>query len=301
MTMTAVGVLGIGRMGGSMARALAAAGFEIVCWNRTPAAADALAQELGGRAVRRPADVAAAADVCISMLADGPAVEAVFRGPDGLLAGARPENVLVDSSTVSPSTIRSFETDARVIGTGLLDAPVSGSVALAESGGLTIMAGGDAADLDRARPVLDALAKTVFHMGPLGSGAAMKLAVNTVIFGLNEAIAEGLVLAEAAGIDRQLAYDVVAASAAGAPFVGYKRAAFLEPNTTPVAFALDLAAKDMRLIAELAREVGVPMPQAITNLEAISAASTGGRGDQDFSTVAEHLRESARTEEGRPA
>jgi 3-hydroxyisobutyrate dehydrogenase-like beta-hydroxyacid dehydrogenase len=291
---TAVGVLGIGRMGGSMARALAAAGFEVVCWNRTSEAAETLATELGGRAVARPADVAAAADICISMLADGAAVEAVFRGPDGLLAGARPGNVLVDSSTVPPSTIRGFETDAGGAGAGLLDAPVSGSVALAESGSLTIMVGGEPADLERARPVLDALAKTVFHVGPLGNGAAMKLAVNAVIFGLNEALAEGLVLAEAAGIDRTLAYDVLAASAAGAPFVGYKRGAFLDPDNTPVAFSLDLAAKDLRLIAALAREVGVPTPQAITNLEAITAAAAGEGGDRDFSTVAKHLRNSQR-------
>lgn len=299
--MSSVGVLGIGRMGGSMARALAAAGFEIVCWNRTPAAAEDLAAELGGRAMSRPADVAAAADVCVSMLADGAAVEAVYRRPDGLLAGAHQGNVLVDSSTVPPSTIRGFEADARAAGAGLLDAPVSGSVALAQSGGLTIMVGGATADLERARPVLDALAKTVFHMGPLGSGAAMKLAVNAVIFGLNEALAEGLVLAEAAGIERGAAYDVLAASAVGAPYVGYKRTAFLEPETAPVAFALELAAKDLRLIAELAREVGVPIPQAATNLEVITAASAGGHGERDFSTVAEHLRESARTEEGRPA
>lgn len=290
--MTAVGVLGIGRMGGSMARAIAAAGFEVVCWNRTPAAAEALATELGGRAVSRPADVAAAADICVAMLADGSAVEAVFRGPDGLLAGARPGNVLVDSSTVPPSTIRSFETDARAAGAGLLDAPVSGSVALAEGGALTIMVGGDAADLERARPVLDALAKTVFHIGGLGSGAAMKLAVNAVIFGLNEALAEALVLAEAAGIERERAYDVLAASAVGAPFVGYKRAAFLQPEATPVAFALDLAAKDLHLIQALAEVVGVPMPQAIVNLATIEEASSGGNGGRDFSAVAEYLRDS---------
>ena len=299
--MTAVGVLGIGRMGGSMARALDVAGFDVICWNRTPDAAEAVAQELGGRAVARPADVAAAADVCLSMLADGAAVEAVYRGPDGLLAGARPGNVLVDSSTVPPSTMRGFAAEARAAGAGLLDAPVSGSVGLAQAGGLTIMVGGEAADLETARPVLDALARTVVHMGPLGSGSAMKLAVNTLIFGLNQAVAEGLVLAEVAGIDRALAYDVLTASAAGAPFVGYKRAAFLEPDATPVAFSLDLAAKDLGLIADLAREVGVPVPQAITNRQAIVAASVGGRGGRDFSSVAGHLRESARLEEGRPA
>jgi 3-hydroxyisobutyrate dehydrogenase-like beta-hydroxyacid dehydrogenase len=298
---TAVGILGIGRMGGAMARALAGAGFEVVAWNRTPGAAEAVAGELGGRAVRRPADVAVAADVCISMLADGAAVEAVFGGPDGLLAGARPGNVLVDCSTVPPQTMRRFESAAQSAGAGLLDAPVSGSVSLAVAGNLTIMAGGATSDLDRARPVLDVLARTVFHMGPLGSGAAMKLAVNALIFGLNEAVAEGLVLAEAAGVDPALAYDVLSASAAGAPFVGYKRAAFLEPEATPVAFSLDLAAKDLRLIADLARDVGVRMPQVETNLAAIVAASAGGRGDRDFSSVAVHLRGSSRAEEGRPA
>jgi 3-hydroxyisobutyrate dehydrogenase-like beta-hydroxyacid dehydrogenase len=292
--MTAVGVLGIGRMGGSMARALAAAGFEVVLWNRSPEAADSLATELGGRAVARPADVAGATEVCVSMLADGVAVEAVFSGTDGLLAGAGPGNVLVDCSTVPPSTIRAFETQALAAGAGLLDAPVSGSVALAASGGLTIMAGGNAADLERARPVLDALAKTVFHMGPLGSGAAMKLAVNAVIFGLNQALAEGLVLAEAAGIDRAAAYDVLANSAVGAPYVGYKRAAFLDPEATPVAFALDLAAKDLGLITGLAESTGVPVPQARTNLEVINSATRRGSGDLDFSAVADYLREQRR-------
>lgn len=291
--MTAVGVLGIGRMGAAMARALAAAGFEVVLWNRTAAAAERLATDLGGRSVPHPRDVVAAADVCITMLADGPAVDAVFAGPDGLLASARPGNVLIDASTVSPATLRAHEAAARAAGAGILDAPVSGSVALAESGRLTLMVGGEPADLERARPVLDALAQTVFHLGPLGSGAAMKLAVNTVIFGLNQALAEGLVLAEAAGIRRDLAYDVIAASAAGAPFVGYKRAAFLDPDDTPVAFALDLAAKDLRLIADLARDVGLTLPQADTNLAAIVATAAAAGGDLDFSAVAGRLRPSS--------
>jgi 3-hydroxyisobutyrate dehydrogenase/2-hydroxy-3-oxopropionate reductase len=126
----------------------------------------------------------------------------------------------------------------------------------------------------------------------------MKLAVNTVIFGLNQALAEGLVLAEAAGIRRELAYDVLTASAVGAPYVGYKRGAFLDPDGTPVAFALDLAAKDLRLIADLARDVGVDLPQAATNLAAIveAAAETGG-GDRDFSAVAVHLRQSVTNQE----
>jgi 3-hydroxyisobutyrate dehydrogenase/2-hydroxy-3-oxopropionate reductase len=167
---------------------------------------------------------------------------------------------------------------------------VSGSVTLAESGKLTVMVGGDADALERARPVLDALAGRVFHLGPIGNGAAMKLAVNAVIFGLDVALAEALVMAERAGVDRAAAWDVFEASAIGAPFVGYKRAAFLDPATTPVAFALDLAAKDLGLIADLAEETGVPAQQARTNLEVIRAAAGSVGGERDFADVAEHLR-----------
>jgi 3-hydroxyisobutyrate dehydrogenase/2-hydroxy-3-oxopropionate reductase len=127
----------------------------------------------------------------------------------------------------------------------------------------------------------------------------MKLAVNTVIFGLNEALAEGLVLAEAAGIDRALAYDVITASAAGAPYVGYKRTAFLDPAATPVAFALELAAKDLGLIADLATAVDVRLPQAGIDLEVVRAAATALGGDRDFSTVADHLRSSVSQEDRR--
>jgi len=287
---TTVGVVGTGRMGAAIARSLARAGLPLVLFNRTRERAAALAAELDARVAGSPTEVAATADIILTMLADDAAVEAVYRGHDGLLGGAREGSVLVDLSTVRPATIRGFERDARAARIGLLDAPVSGSVATAEAGQLTLMVGGEAADLERARPALEPLAKTIFHMGPLGSGAAMKLAVNTVIFGLNGAVAEGLVLAEAAGVDRALAYDVIAASAAGAPFVAYKRAAFLEPDTTPTAFALELAEKDLGLITELADALGVPTPQARTNLELIRAAWQDGRHGNDFSTIAEHLR-----------
>jgi 3-hydroxyisobutyrate dehydrogenase-like beta-hydroxyacid dehydrogenase len=299
--MATVGLVGAGRMGSAMARAIRAAGHDLVIWNRTPAAAESLAAELGGRRVERPADASAAADVTISMLADGAAVDAVYGGPDGLISGARPGAVLVDSSTVPPAVLRRHEPAIRDRGAGVLDAPVSGSVALAESGKLTLMVGGEAADLERARSVLEAYGATIFHLGPLGSGAAMKLAVNTVIFGLNQALAEGLVLAEAAGIPRERAYDVLAASAVGAPYVDYKRAAFLDPEGTPVAFASDLAAKDLRLIAELAEAVDLRIPQSTTNLAVIDALIAAGDGAQDFSAVASHLRERRIAGEGATA
>jgi 3-hydroxyisobutyrate dehydrogenase-like beta-hydroxyacid dehydrogenase len=118
----------------------------------------------------------------------------------------------------------------------------------------------------------------------------MKLAVNTVIYGLNEAVAEGLVLAEAAGIDRAVAYDVMVNSAVGAPYLGYKRPAFLDPENTPAAFSLALAEKDLWLIRDLAASLGVDVPQAMLNLKVIREASTAGREQGDFSTVAAELR-----------
>jgi 3-hydroxyisobutyrate dehydrogenase-like beta-hydroxyacid dehydrogenase len=296
---TTVGVVGTGRMGGAMARALAADGHDLILWNRTRAGAERLAAELpaGADVMDTPRDVAARADVVVSMLADGAAVDAVYGGADGLISGARQGTVLVDASTVAPSTLRAHVEAARQAGLGLVDAPVSGSVGLAERGQLTLMVGGDPAEVERARPVLESLGTTVIHLGPVGSGAAMKLAVNTVIFGLNEALAEALVLAEAAGIERARAYDVIAASAAASPFIGYKRAAFIEPDATPVAFALDLAAKDLGLIRDLADEIGVRLPQARTDLSVIRAAAGEANGGQDFSAVAVYLRESRSKEE----
>lgn len=298
-----VAVVGTGRMGGAMARALAGAGFELVLHNRTRDRAEAVATELpgGARVVEVPAEASAAADVTITMLADDRAVRETYSGPGGLAVGSRPGTVLVDMSTVLPDTIRSVEAEVRARGAGLLDAPVSGSVHLAESGTLTLMVGGEAADLERARPALEPLASRIFHLGPLGSGAAMKLAVNTLIFGLNQALAEGLVLAEAAGIDRALAYDVFTASAAGAPFVGYKRASYLEPANAPVGFSLDLAAKDLGLIDATAAALGVLMPQVAVNQAVIRLASEGGRGGADFATVADELRRRAKSEEGTAA
>jgi len=287
-------VLGTGRMGAAMAERLASQGVAVVVYNRSRGRAAALAERIGATVASSPAEAAAAADVTISMVADDAAVRALFDGPDGVAAGIRPGSVAVDCSTVLPDTIRSVAGAVQASGAGILDAPVSGSVSSTLSGELTIMVGGTADDLDRARPVLERLARRVFHLGPLGTGAAMKLAVNTLIFGLNECVAEGLVLAERNGIDRALAYEVLAASAAGAPFVGYKRDAFVEPEATAVAFSLALAAKDLRLIADLAAASGTAMPQAAVNLEVVTAAEGSIGNEADFSRVASHLRQEGR-------
>jgi 3-hydroxyisobutyrate dehydrogenase/2-hydroxy-3-oxopropionate reductase len=193
-------------------------------------------------------------------------------------------------STIAPHTVRGLEPAVRARGAELLDAPVSGSVALVESGGLTIMVGGDPAILARARPVLEALSARIVHVGELGAGATMKLAVNALVHGLNVALSESLVLAERAGVDRATAYEVFASGAAGAPFVQYKRASYERPSETPVAFSLDLVAKDLDLILELADEVGAPMRQAATNRKEVRAAIEAGLGERDLSAIAEFLR-----------
>jgi 3-hydroxyisobutyrate dehydrogenase-like beta-hydroxyacid dehydrogenase len=289
-----VAVLGTGRMGSAMAERLASQGVPIAVYNRSPERAHALAERIGATEAATPAEAAARANVVISMVADDAAVQALFDGPDGVAAGIAAGAVAVDMSTVLPDTIRAIAPAVRARGAGILDAPVSGSVASALTGELTIMVGGDVADLEQARPILDRLARRVFHLGPLGTGAVMKLAVNTLIFGLNGAVAEGLVLAERNGIDRALAYDVLAASAAGAPMVGYKHAAFIDPDGTPVAFSLALADKDLSLIRQLADASGTAMPQAAVNLATIRAAEGSVGADADFSMVASHLREEGR-------
>ena len=141
------------------------------------------------------------------------------------------------------------------------------------------MVGGDSEVLDRARPVLEAMSRRIFEVGEVGSGAAVKLAVNHIIFGINVAVSEALVLAEAAGVERDRAYDVFAGGAAGAPFVQYKRPAFVEPGSMPPAFSMNLAEKDMLLIAELAGATGTPMAQGEVNLASLrlAAAALGAR------------------------
>ena len=180
-----VAVLGTGHMGSAMSRALAGAGFDLVLFNRTLARCIPLAEELGARVADSAAEAIAAADVAITMVADEPAVEALYRGDGGVLAGLSAGKIVADMSTVPPSVVLGLDGDVRAMGAEILDAPVSGSTALAQSGALTIMVGGDEPVLERERPEFDALAKRVFHLGALGNGAAMKLAVNTLIFGLN--------------------------------------------------------------------------------------------------------------------
>ena len=288
-----VAVVGAGRMGAAMVGTLCRAGVEVVVYNRTRAKADAAAEGTEAAVAATAREAAASAQVVLSSLADDAAVGAAYTGGDGIVAGLQPGAVVCEASTIDPGTVRRLRPLVEDRGASLLDTPVSGSVSTVEAGQLTIMAGGDPAVLERVRPVLDPLAKQIFHVGELGAGAVMKLAVNSVLHGLNLALAEALVLAERAGVERSAAYEVFAASAIAAPFVHYKREAFEHPGRPPVAFSLDLVAKDLDLILALAAQAGAPMEQATTNSRVAEAAVAAGLGDHDLSELATYLRGAA--------
>ena len=273
-----------------MARTLHRNGFEPVLWNRDPAKAERLAEEIGAAVASSAAEASSKADVVLTSLADDAALRQVYLDADGVVEAIGPDAVAIDTSTVDPPTIEEIGSAVDATGAAFLDCPVSGSVSTVEAGELTIMAGGDAAILERVRPVLDALGSRVVHVGGRGAGAATKLAVNDLVHGLNVALSEALVLAERAGVERETAYEVFASGAAGAPFVHYKRDAYERPEAAPVAFSLDLVLKDLELITGLADRVGVPLRQAKASLDIVRDAVASGYGDRDLSQIAVFLR-----------
>lgn len=273
-----------------MVGTLRRAGFDVVAWNRDRGKCDAVARTSGSQVAGSASEAAGAADVVLTSLADDAAVRAVYADA---LSGFHHGQVVLEMSTIAPQTLLDVAPSVQARGAALLDGPVSGSVPVVERGELLIMVGGDADALERVRPVLDALSSTILHVGELGTGATMKLAVNGLVHGLAVALAESLVLAERAGVERTAAYEVFASGAAAAPFVHYKRAAFERPDETPVAFSLDLVAKDLDLILALAGRVGAPMPQASVNRDEIRSTLAAGMGERDMSALAVYLREQA--------
>ncbi len=286
-----VAVVGTGRMGSAMVGRLAAAGHRVSVYNRTRDRAEAVAARHHAAVAPTAREVVRDVEVVVVSLADDAAVRAAYLGPDGLVAGLESGQVVADTSTVDPETVRELAGAVSARGAHLIDTPVSGSVSSVEAGSLLVMAGGDPEALDRARPVLEAFASRVVHLGALGAGSTMKLVVNAMVHALNAALSEALVLAERAGIDRDAAYDVIASSAVAAPFVAYKRESFLHPDQAPVAFALDLVAKDLALADALARRLGAPMPQLAANREVVRKAVEAGLGSADLSALATLHRE----------
>ena len=295
--MAEVAVLGAGRMGGAMCARLVGAGHRVRLWNRTRQRAESVRDAVGAGLVvaDTPAACVAGADVVLSMLADGGATAATLLDRD-LLEALAPEAVVCDMGTSGVDAARSVASAYAAASRRFVDAPVSGSVASVAAGQLLVMASGVEADVASVTPVLSAFAARVTRVGDAGQGQAMKLAVNLVVHDLNSAVSESLVLAEGAGIDPATAYDVLENSAVGAPFVRYKRAAFLEADQ-PVAMSLALVAKDLGLIADLAAAQGREVPVTRAARGVVDAAVAAGHGPQDMADLRAYLASRPRVED----
>ncbi len=285
-----VGFLGLGRMGAPMAENVARSNADVVVYNRTHSTAQEFAARVGATVADTPRGLAADSDLVITMLADESALRAVCHGPEGVLAGLRPGAVLVDMGTSGPDAIAALAPAVSDAGGVLVDAPVSGSVDAARSAELAILLGAPDEVVATVVSVLEPMGRSIHHMGDTGAGSVAKLAVNNVIYALGNAVAESLVLAEEAGIERARMYDVFEDSAVAAPMVGYRRQAFLDPDGTAPAFATTLAQKDLRLITALATVLRVPVEQAEANLALMTRVVEDGLGDHDMADVAVHLR-----------
>ena len=282
-----IAFLGLGTMGTPMAANLLKAGFPLVVWNRTAARMEPLLR-LGARPGKGPAEAASEAEVVITMLSRPQDVEAVVLGPGGVLEGLAAGSVLIDMSTVSPATSRKLAGAATTRKAEFLDAPVVGSKGPATEGALVILAGGLPMTLERVRPILRAMGKTVMHAGGVGMGSALKLATNLMLAHLAAGFAEGLLLVQRAGLDPARYLEVLEASTFRSPWYQTKGAGMIQREFAPH-FALKHMRKDLALVLELGGEASTQLPvtQAIEALFAASEAA--GKADLDYSAILAQL------------
>jgi 3-hydroxyisobutyrate dehydrogenase-like beta-hydroxyacid dehydrogenase len=283
-----VGIVGLGLMGGGIARRLLAAGHAVHGYNRSHDKAAALASD-GLVPVATPGAAAEAADVVLTVVTDGAALNAVA---DGILEGLRPGAVWIDMSTVSPATSRGVAERARERGAEFADAPISGSVSTLESGQASIMFGGSEEAFEQARTLLLDIAPTVTRVGDNGAGLLLKLAINLSLTTQIAAFSEGLLLAEKAGIDRELAVDVMLRSAIASPMLKY-RGPFVLERPDEAWFDVNMMQKDVLLALDGARELDVPMPTTALSNELLTAARGLGLEHEDFAVVYDVLAELA--------
>jgi 2-hydroxy-3-oxopropionate reductase len=278
-----IGFIGLGIMGRPMAKNLLKAGFPLVVHSRSRGPVDDLVQA-GAKAASTPREVAAQSDVLITMLPNSPDVELVALGRDGIIEGARSGLIFADMSTISPIVSQKVGKALEPKGVGMLDAPVSGGERGAIDGALSIMVGGDQAVFDAALPIFQAMGKTITLLGPLGFGGFTKLA-NQIIVAVNlTALGEALTLARKAGLDRELTLKALAGGLAGSRCLDQKAANYVAGTYNP-GFKIDLHFKDLGLIMESARALGVPLPATAVVQELFSALRVKGRGGLDHSGV----------------
>ena len=281
--MTTVAFIGLGIMGGPMAANLVKAGFEVVGHNRSPDPVRRLA-DAGGRGAGSVAEAVAGAEVVVTMLPDSPDVEAVALGDGGVYAHAHPGTLHVDMSTIRPDVARRLATAGRERGLRVLDAPVSGGEQGARDGTLSVMVGGEEPDVADARPVLEAVGRTVVHVGPAGAGQTVKAANQLIVGGTLELVAEALVFLEAAGVDTGAAVEVLAGGLAGSTVLDRKAPAMLARDFTP-GFRVELHHKDMGIVTAAAREAGVVIPLGALVAQLLAGLQAQGDGGLDHGAL----------------
>lgn len=292
MTIRRVGFVGLGIMGAPMAQNLLKAGFEVTVWNRTASKCDHLVAA-GANAAESPAAVAAASEVTVSCVTNSADVEQVVLGPSGIAERAKPGSVHIDCSTISPEVTRQVAAKLAERQVQLLDAPVSGGDVGAKAGTLAIMVGGEAETFERCLPVLQAMGKTIVHVGPSGAGQVVKLC-NQVAGGLNLlAMAEAIALARRAGVDPAKMLEVVSAGAAGSWMLQNLGPRALNGDFAP-GFMVELMQKDLRLALEAATASLTPLPGTALVNQLYTAIEAEGRGRDGTQAIVDAIAKLAR-------
>ena len=281
-----IGFLGLGIMGSRMAANVAKAGFPLTVWTHTQGKAQRWAGEHGAVAADTPAEVARTSDIVVSMVVDGAQVESVLTGADGVVDGAEEGLLCVDSSTIAPSETRRIGAVLAERGVRMLDAPVTGSSPRAQAGTLTIMAGGEAQDFARARPLLEAMGELIVHVGELGQGEMLKLISNALGAANAAALAEALLLADATGVDLDALVSVAQSGSGGSVQMELKSRPMREHDYTTL-FKTEHMLKDVRLCLEEAQAAGVPFPAAAHARDLLAATMGRGHGAQDYAAMIE--------------
>lgn len=278
-----IAFIGLGIMGSPMAVHLANAGHQVAGYNRTPEKAKPLV-EAGGRAAESVADAVRDAEVVAVMVPDSPDVQDVLTGADGVFGNAKPGTLVIDFSSIRPDVTVELATQAREKGFRLLDAPVSGGEAGAVNAALSIMVGGDAGDFAAAKPILDAVGKTVVHVGPSGSGQTVKAANQLIVATNIEVLAEAVVFLEAYGVDTSAALEVLGGGLAGSKVLDQKRDNMLNRSFDP-GFRIELHHKDLGIVTAAAREAGVVIPVGAVVAQLMASARAVGDGGLDHSAL----------------
>ena len=281
--MAEVGYVGLGVMGGGVAKRLLDAGHTVTGWNRTKEKAQWLL-DAGMQWGETPRDVAERSEIVFTMVTNTAAVKAVTEGADGILAGLTPGKVYADMSTASPENSRSLAARVSELGADMIDAPVSGSVITLEQGKLSVMVGGEPEVVERVRPVLEAIGPKVIHVGPNGAAVTMKIAVNLSLAVQMAAFSEGVLLAEKSGIAREKAVEVMLSSVIASPMVAY-RGPFVLEQPDEAWFDVNMMQKDLNLALELGRAVDVPLPTTSATNELLTSARAMGLADRDFAAL----------------